>query len=116
MIVPKETIEKMIDQADDRAERAYRNYQETGTQRYKREQEKAEDLADALRMALSAYDDHTKLRALKAELITLGTDAHKALTDGSQEAEEQNLRQIVSIAKLYAGLQIEEMTEEAPHA
>lgn len=112
MLVPKETIEKMIDQADDRAERAYRNYQETGTQRYAREQEKAEDLADALRMALSAYDDHTKLRALKAELITLGADAHKALAGGSQEAKEKILRQIVSIAKLYAGLQIEEMTTE----
>lgn len=116
MIVPKETIEKMIDQADNRAEKAYRNYQETGIQRYAREWQKAEDLADTLRMALSAYDDHTKLMALKAELITLGADAHKALTDGDPVGWEQNLRQIVSIAKLYAGLQIKEMTEEAPHA
>ena len=112
MLVPKETIEKMIDQADDRAERAYRNYQETGTQRYKREQEKAEDLADALRMALSAYDDHTKLRALKAELITLGADAHKALTDGSQEAEEKILRRLISLAKSYTGLHIDELAAE----
>ena len=112
MLVPKETIEKMIDQADDRAERAYQNYQETGTQRYKREQEKAEDLADALRMALSAYDDHTKLRALKAELITLGADAHKALTDGSQEAEKQILRRLISLAKSYTGLHIEELAAE----
>lgn len=116
MIVPKETIEKMIDQADRKAERAYRNYQETGTQRYKREQEKAEDLADALRMVLSAYDDHMKLGALKAELITLGTDAHKALAGGSQEAKEKILRRLISFAKIYTGLQIEEMTEEAPHA
>ena len=112
MIVPKETIEKMIDQADDRAEKAYRNYQETGTQRYKREQEKAEDLADTLRMALSAYDDHTKLEALKAELITLGTDAHKALTDGDQAAEEQILRRLISVAKIYTGLYIEELAAE----
>jgi hypothetical protein len=112
MIVPKETIEKMIDQADDRAEKAYRNYQETGTQRYKREQEKAEDLADALRMALSAYDDHAKLAAIKAELRSLGWYAHKSLRDGDPVGWEQNLRQIVAIAKLYAGLQIEEMTTE----
>lgn len=92
------------------------NYQETGAQRYAREQEKAEDLADALRMALSAYDDHTKLGALKAELITLGADAHKALTDGSRKAEEQILRQLISSAKSYTGLYIEELTEEAPHA
>lgn len=116
MIIQKSAIEKMIDQADRKAERAYMNYQETGAQRYAREQEKAEDLADALRMALSAYDDHTKLMALKAELITLGADAHKALTDGSQEVEEKILRRLISIAKSYTGLHIEEMTEEAPHA
>lgn len=112
MLVPKETIEKMIDQADDRAERAYRNYQETGTQRYKREQEKAEDLADALRMALSAYDDHVKLGALKAELITLGADAHKALAGGSQEAKEKILRRLISLAKSYTGLHIDELAAE----
>lgn len=116
MIIQKSAIEKMIDQADRKAERAYMNYQETGAQRYAREQEKAEDLADALRMALSAYDDHTKLVAIKVELRSLGTDAHKALTDGDPVGWEQILRQLISSAKSYTGLYIEELTEEAPHA
>ena len=56
MIVPKETIEKMIDQADDRAEKAYRNYQETGTQRYAREQEKAEEYLQLIDSYMSMFE------------------------------------------------------------
>ena len=111
MIVPKETLKKMIDQADQKAEQAYMNYQETGIRRYEREYQKAEDLADALRMALSAYDDHTKLVALKAELIILAKDADDVLTNGVVEDCEDIVIRFMHLVELYCGLHFEGLPE-----
>lgn len=111
MIVLRETLEKMIDQADRKAERAYINYQETGTQRYKREQEKAEDLADTLRTALSVYDDHEKLVALKTELIILANDADNVLARGVVEDCEDIVIRFLHLAEYYCGLYFEGLPE-----
>lgn len=107
MIVPRETIEKMIDQADNRAERAYKNYQETGIRRYEREYQKAEDLADALRVALTAYDDHEKLGAIKAELMILANDADNVLAHGVVEDCEDIVIRLLHLVEYYCGLYFE---------
>ena len=111
MIVPKETIEKMIDQADRKAEQACMNYQETGTQRYERERQKAEDLADSLRMALSAYDDHVKLGALKADLMILANDADNILAHGVVEDCEDVVIRFLHLTEHYCGMHFEGLPE-----
>lgn len=69
MVLEKEKLDKLIDRYDQKAEKAYRNYQETGMQRYQTEQHNNEDLADTLRIALSAHDDHMKLATMTAAVV-----------------------------------------------
>lgn len=67
----KETLEKLADKYQQKADRAFDNYQETGAKRYYTERENAEDLADALRMAANAADEHAEYLGLKAALAQL---------------------------------------------
>lgn len=64
-----------------KADRAYQSYQETGITRYDRERRNAEELADALRMAAGAADDHLKLIRLKVEVSNLAYLAKRAKDD-----------------------------------
>ena len=61
----KNELEKLIAKYDQQADKAYQDYQATGLTRYDTARRKAEDLADALRMALTAEDDHNRLIALR---------------------------------------------------
>ena len=60
-------LEKLIERYQKISDRNYHNYQETGTQRYYREYNNAEDIIDAARQALSAADEHQTLIAIKAD-------------------------------------------------
>lgn len=51
-------LEKLAERYQQRADRAFENYQETGIKRYDTERNNMEDLADALRMAANAADEH----------------------------------------------------------
>ena len=61
----KKDLEKLIAKYDQQADKAFHDYQATGATRYDTARRKAEDLADALRMALTAADDHNRLIALR---------------------------------------------------
>ncbi len=52
----KDIINKMIDEAEKRAEKAMENYQETGSSRYYTTQVKNEELASALKVAMNAEE------------------------------------------------------------
>lgn len=92
-------IEKLVDRYDTKAEKAYRNYQETGTQRYERERQNNEDLADALRIALGSIDDHNLLLHLRSEFNSLAARAEAAQYKPEPEKErEAILKELVSIA------------------
>lgn len=54
----KKTLETLAERYQKRADRAFENYQETGIKRYDTERNNMEDLADALRMAANAADEH----------------------------------------------------------
>ena len=69
----------LAEKYDAKAEKAYRNYQETGTARYDREYRNYEDLAMALRMAASANDDHTQLISIRCDVAILGAKAEDLL-------------------------------------
>ena len=102
MLTNKE-LEAMIERYDAKAEKAYRNYQETGISRYDRERVRNEDLADALRMALNAADDHSAAVDLRRNLADLGHRAQIVLGDYSgaiPKNVEQLLRDVAVSATL----------------
>lgn len=68
-------LEALADKHQQKADEAYRNYQETGITRYDRERRKNEDFADAFRMAAAASDDHQKVIHLRATLADLAAEA-----------------------------------------
>ena len=96
----KNELQKLIERYDAIADRAYYNYQETGTARYDREYRKAQTLADALRVALNAADDHRELVNLRVMLSDLAGKAQKARSSEDDEAKDSALREVVAAAKL----------------
>ena len=58
-------LEKLAERYQQKADRAFENYQDTGLRRYDTERNNMEDLADALRMAANAAGENpedTKIR------------------------------------------------------
>lgn len=104
MTKTKDELIAMAKKYDDKASKAYYNYQETGTQRYHREMENAEDMADALRMAASAEEDHNKLLNLRAELQNLAYKCDLMLEQyGPDMDHTPALKQIISLAEVFCG-------------
>ena len=99
MLTNKE-LEAMIERYDAKAEKAYMNYQETGMSRYDRERARNEDLADALRIALNAADDHSAAVDLRCNLVDLGHRAQVVLRDCTAlpDAVEKLLRDVAASA------------------
>lgn len=75
----KAELYALAEKYDAKAEKAFRNYQETGISRYGREYRNYEDLAMALRMAASANDDHTQLISIRCDVAILGAKAEDLL-------------------------------------
>lgn len=92
---------KMAERYDAKAAKAYFNYQASGMPRYDRERANAEDLADAMRIAAAAAEDHNKLLSMKADLADLAYKAELAKDSGI--GFDQVLAGIVSLAELYTG-------------
>ena len=92
---------KLAQRYDDKANKAYYNYQETGMPRYDRERANAEDLAEAMRIAAAAVEDHNKLIALKAEVVDLAYRAETTLPDNQRTLAILN--GIVSLAEIFCG-------------
>ena len=78
---------KLAQRYDDKANKAYYNYQETGMPRYDRERANAED--------------HNKLIALKAEVVDLAYRAETILPDNQRTLSILN--DIVSLAEIFCG-------------
>lgn len=68
-------LEALAEKYQKKADTAYQNYQETGTTRYDRERRINEELAEALRMAANAADDHAKLIHMRATVTDLAAEA-----------------------------------------
>lgn len=61
----KEELLALAEKYQAKAYRAYAAYQETGLARYDRERCNNEDVAEAIRMAASAADDHAALVSMR---------------------------------------------------
>lgn len=98
MIMNKNTLDAMVAKYERKAEEAFRNYQETGMRRYEKAYEDASDLADTLRMAQSAHDDHTALLHWKGTISIL---ASKAKMAKEPEQMEKVLKELISTARMH---------------
>ncbi len=101
MVLSKEKMEKLAERYEMRAATAYDKYQQTGIQRYDRERHNAEDLADALRMAADAHEDHTRMIEYKGTLANLGFKAAALLDETDVTKLLKLAEQVVAAARIY---------------
>ena len=100
-MMSKAELEVLAEKYEAKAERSYRNYQETGISRYDRERRNAEELASAMRMAASAERDYTKLVSIRGSVSMLASKAQLAMKepeDKRESAMEKVLKDLVALA------------------
>ena len=116
MLLSKERLGTLADRYQGKADRAYQNYQETGISRYDWERRNAEDLADALRAAANASEEHESLGFLRAEIVWYAGKADKALAeDAPREKLAEILESFISFAAVscnYARQERESTSEQ----
>ena len=99
----REELEKLAASFQTKADTAFQNYQETGISRYGSTARKNEDIADALRVAAGAMDEHQAYIGLKMEMTNFANRAQRIAStmDGKEKAEltEALIRDIVSCGR-----------------
>ena len=93
-------LEALAAKYQEKAEKAYRNYQETGITRYSREMRNNEDLADAIRMAARAADDSHKLVDLRVTFSALADKARRLRSLQNSPEVESFLKEVVAAARI----------------
>ena len=68
----KKKLMELAERYQHKADTAFQNYQETGITRYDTTRRNNEDMAEALRMAASAKEDHDRMIHLRWVRIGLG--------------------------------------------
>ncbi len=81
-------LEALVEKYEAKANKALSNYQETGAKKYQREYEANDDLAEALRIALNAKDEHDELRNYRC---TVSIIAQQARADSKPDRAIKNL-------------------------
>ena len=94
----RERIEKLCEQHRKKADRNFRNYQETGEPRYERESRTAEEIADALSVALDHAEEHDKYICLKIAVADLARKAEDLLHEGDRSKYGDHLKRLVNEA------------------
>ena len=93
MILSKAELEDLAEKHQKKADRAFRNYQETGITRYETTYRQNDDLAEALRMAANAADDHQALSSMRAQMSWFASQSRKALQPGLEESDRADMVQ-----------------------
>ena len=99
----KAAIQKIIEQQEKISERNFRYYQESGESRYMRAHEKAEDLLDICRTALSVADIKEQNVILKANFTEVASMAIR-LDHDSRWLDQANLDEIGHLVKDLAAM------------
>ena len=94
-------IQKMIESAEKRADAAGYNYQCTGLSRYDRTRRDNEDLAEILRIALNANDEHTQLISIRSDIATLAGAAEQAVHHHNISDGTSVLNNLIAVASTY---------------
>ena len=99
----KAAIQKIIEQQEKISERNFRYYQESGESRYMRAHEKAEDLLDICRTALSVADIKEQNIILKANFTEVASKAI-SLDHDNRWLDQANLDEIGHLVKDLASM------------
>jgi len=100
----KAELEALAEKYQNKADTAFQNYQETGSSRYETVYRTNEDMADALRMAAGAADDHRALVSIRAELSILASSASAVAKADEKTKLEKALKvvdELLSVARIY---------------
>lgn len=100
-MMSKAELEVLAEKYEAKAERSYRNYQNTGIRRYDNERRNAEDLASAMRMAANAEGTYSKLVNLRGSMSMLASKAQVAMKEQEDKRVsdmEKVLKDLVALA------------------
>lgn len=100
----KKELIALADKHQEKAEKAYKNYQETGITRYSRDYRNSENLAEAFRMAANAEEDHSRLISLRCDISRVASsaaDAERAAEDLKLSRMTAVIKELLSVAQLH---------------
>ncbi len=97
MVLPKKDLEKLSEKYQAKADKADAAYQETGMRRYYSAKTRNEDLADSLRMAAAASDEHEELMYLRMMMANYASRA--AATTGEFRSNEEKVDLAMKLAE-----------------
>ena len=95
----KEKLRELAERYQKKADAAYDAYQESGITRYDTARRNSEEMADALRMAADAADDHMALVHMRGTVSLLAVEARRAARSGDEDEMRKALRSMVSYAE-----------------
>lgn len=91
MVLSKKELEKLAAKYQAKADEAEATYQETGMSRYHTIKNRNEDLADSLRMAAAASDEHQELMSLRMVMTNYMSRAAAATSKFRPEEDRTKL-------------------------
>ena len=93
----KKKLMELAERYQCKADTAFQNYQETGITRYDTARRNNEDMAEALRMAASAKEDHDRMIHLRGVLSQL---ANRASEEDRPRKMQAVLGELLSAARM----------------
>lgn len=99
----KKKLMELAERYQCKADTAFQNYQETGITRYDTARRNNEDMAEALRMAASAKEDHDRmihLRGVLSQLAWRAAGANRASEEDRPRKMQAVLGELLSAARM----------------
>lgn len=99
----KKKLMELAERYQHKADTAFQNYQETGITRYDTASRNNEDMAEALRMAASAKEDHDRmihLRWVLSQLAWRAAEANRASEEERPRKMQAVLGELLSAARM----------------
>lgn len=99
----KKKLMELAERYQHKADTAFQNYQETGITRYDTARRNNEDMAEALRMAASAKEDHDRmihLRGVLSQLAWRAAEANRASEEERPRKMQSVLGELLSAARM----------------
>ena len=95
----KKRLEKLLIRNQEKADRAFRSYQDSGSYHYDWQYRNAEEMVDIIRLALNAADEHNYYISLRSDLANLAYKADMAIHD--PDAIVSVVNNVISLAESY---------------
>lgn len=95
MMMDRNHLEKLAESFQVKADTAVQNYQETGMSRYCSMARRNEDIADAIRMAAGAADEHQAYISMKNEMANFAWRAKMIAAAQTDEKRDELTRALI---------------------